>query len=223
MPTEALSLYQLEETHLALLDSEALVTPEQQAQFRAELAESLKSAVDKRERVAQFIRHCDAQAEACKKEIDRITRLKRSYEKARDRMEEYVKWSMEQLGYAEKDAKGRTRKLEAHTAVFSLRPNPPAVEITDEAAVPSEFKILTITVNAAAWEQHIESHNELREMMQKALEHFDPIPLESPQIVRAIKKTECSIDKRAVKDALEVGRSVPGADLKIGEYSLRVA
>lgn len=223
MATEALSLYQLEENHMALLDSEALVTPDQQAQFRAEIAESLKTAVDKRERVAQFLRHCELQAENCKKEIDRLSRLKRSYEGAAKRMEEHVAWSMEQLGYGEKDARGRVRKLEAHTAVFTLRPNPPAVEITDEAAVPSEYKTLTITVNAAAWEQHIESHQEMRGLMQRALNAFDPVPLEQPQILRAIRKTECAIDKRAVKEALESGASIPGADLKIGEYSLRVA
>jgi hypothetical protein len=50
------SLFELEHELESLLDTEALVTPEQEAEFRRELASALEASVEKRDRVYAFLR-----------------------------------------------------------------------------------------------------------------------------------------------------------------------
>jgi hypothetical protein len=214
MPTETLTLYNVEENLQSLLDTEALVDPEQEAQFKAELAESLKYAVEKRDRIAQCLLTWEHKRGAIAAEMARLKALDATYKRAEARLEKYVVGVIEGLG---KDAGGKYRKLAGETAVLSVKQNPPSTVFTDEAAVPSEFKTLTITVPAQAWEHHIEVYDYLR-----AQSGYLPAFNGPAAILTAINKTEVSIDKRAVKAAIEAGETVPGADVKFGELSLQV-
>ena len=56
-----ITLYQIEEQLQALFDSAELVAPEQETEFMAELSKAIEKAVDKRQRVAEFIAHCQSQ------------------------------------------------------------------------------------------------------------------------------------------------------------------
>jgi hypothetical protein len=214
MPTEALTLYNVEENLQSLLDTEALVEPDQEAQFRTDLAESLRAAAGKRDQVAHRILDWVHKRGAIKAERDRLKALDEKYDRAIKRLEKYVVDVIE--GYGKND-KGKYRELAGETTVLGVRRNPSSVLITDEAAVPSEYKALTITVPAQVWERHLEVYDYLRSQSGYLPAFNGPAA-----ILTAINKTEVSIDKRAVKAAIEAGGTVPGADVKFGELSLQV-
>jgi hypothetical protein len=195
-----LTLYNLEDDLASLIETEEGGVPAEVAeQFRQELAETLRKATGKRDKVSAFIRHLEAQAAFAGQEAQRLSQRKRFFENAAERMRGYVRWVIEQMG---PDEKGAWRKLEGRISTLSLRKCPDAVEITDEAVVPAEFKWLDITVRADLWEKHLERCTDR-------------------SIVKVVDHVEVRIDKRKLLEALREG-AVPGAGLRPTEYSLQV-
>jgi len=126
------------ETYLAaLIETAELVGPEQEQEFRAEFQSVLTTAVEKRDRVGQFLAHLEHQIEFASFEIERLKQRKATFERALARLETYVIETIESLG---SDDKGKYPTLEGNTTTFSLRVCPPSVEVTDEAAIPADFK-----------------------------------------------------------------------------------
>jgi hypothetical protein len=79
------------------------------------------------------------------------------------------------------------------------------VEVTDETAVPSEYKVLRLKLPAVMWEQLLDG-------------------LETEQrsaVLGQVKSPEVTLDKRSIKAAIDGGMDVPGAGLAIGRHSLR--
>lgn len=143
MAPSAPSLFELEQDLQALLDTEDLVSEDQRGQFEAELAESLKASVAKRDRVAQFIVHCAMQQENCEREIERLKKRKESFDRAGKRIKMYVQRVIESLG---SDANGKPKKLEGNLATFSLRQAPGHIEVIDASKVPADLRVETVTV-----------------------------------------------------------------------------
>jgi hypothetical protein len=198
MAGNKLSLYALESDLGALLECAETVTPEQEAQYRAELAEALQKTTEKRDRVAQFLAHCESQAELAKAEIKRLQDRRQFFERAAERMKSYVSWIIREMG---PDEKGAWRKLEGKTATLSLRKMPDVLQVDDEASIPPKFKTLVIEVPAAAWERHIEQCGD-------------------KSILDAVLRTEVKLDRRGLLAALKEGTDVPGADIRLGDYGL---
>lgn len=195
-------LYAIEEHLAALVDTLELVPPDQEQQFREEFKVALSTAVEKRDRVGQFMAHIEQQIAFATSEIDRLRERKGAYQRALERIENYVTHTIEALG---RDAKGKYRKLEGQTVTFSLAGCPPSVEVTDESLVPAEYKTLTLKLPASVFEQILGW-------------------LETGQretVASHVKCHDISIDKRSVKSAISAGIAVPGADLAIGKTSLR--
>jgi hypothetical protein len=198
----AAPLYVIEDQLAALIETAELVSPEQEQEFRAEFQAALTAAVDKRDRVGQFLAHLEQQIDFAKFEIDRLRQRKATCERAVARLENYVIGTIENLGT---DPKGKYRKLEGKTTTFSLRGCPPSVEVTDETAIPSEYKVLLLKVPALTWEQLLDG---------LAIE-------ERSAILRQVHTPEVTVDKRSIKAAIDGGADVPGAGLAIGRHSLR--
>lgn len=202
MSTTALTLYEIEDHLVALVDTaEGGVAPEQEEEIFQEIQKALTQAVEKRDRVAQFLAHCENQVGFVDAEIKRLQALKKTFVKAQERMENYVIRTIQALGT---DEKGRYRKLEGRTTVFSLRACPPSVEVKNEGDIPAEYKTLTITIPATAWERFVDSVD------------LD----ERCAFLGAVKKSECAVDKKGIKTAIDSGTPVPGADVAIGKFSL---
>jgi hypothetical protein len=200
--TTAVTLYGLEEQLVALLDTVDMVEdPEQQDAIAQEIIATHMACVEKRDRVGQFLVHCEGQQATIDAEIKRLQALKKAYSKTQERVEDHIVRTIQSFGT---DEKGKYRKLEGKTTVFSVRVCPPSVNVTNEGAVPAEFKTLTITVPATAWEELI-----------------DNVDLdERCKFLAAVKKTECAIDKKGVKSAIDQKKEVPGACIANGRYSL---
>jgi hypothetical protein len=195
-------LYALEEQLTSLIDSIELVPPEQEQEFREEFQHALATAVEKRDRVGQFMAHIELQIAFATSEIERLKERRAAYERALERIGEYVKYTIASLG---RDAKGKYRKLEGKTVTFSLAACPPSVEVIDAAAVPAEYKALIIKMPALVWEKLLESLDQV---------HRD-------KVIKNIHSREFSVDKRSIKAAISAGEVVCGADLSIGKTSLR--
>ena len=198
----AAPLYVIEDHLAALIETAELVSPEQEQEFRAEFRAALTAAVEKRDRVGQFLGHLEQQIGFAKFEIDRLKHRKASCERALERLESYVVETIENLGT---DSKGKYPRLEGKTTTFSVRACPPSVEATDEAAIPSEYKALTLKIPAVMWEQLLDG----LEIEQRAA------------VLRQVRSPEVSADKRSIKAAIDGGANVPGAGLVTGRHTLR--
>lgn len=134
------------------------------AKFSADLHRNVQRATaDKLQRYQGFFSFCDAQTDQCDSEISRMQARKKAIKGAKERLRRYLARAM--------DMHGLTR-LDAGTVVFSLRPGVSSLSITNEEAIPFDYKTEEITV---------------------------------------------SIDKAALKRALEAGTTVAGAELVTGE------
>lgn len=197
----AVTLFELEEHLAALVDTVELVPAEQEAQFLQEFQAALSTTVEKRDRVGHFLAHMESQIALAQSEIARLRERKEAYERVIARVEEYVIRTIEQLG---PNAKGKYPKLEGKTITFSLRCCPASVEIKDEAAIPMEYKTVTVTLPAVAWEDLL-----------------DTLDLEArAALSEQVKKPASAVSKSSVKEALEANVVVPGADLIIGKHVL---
>src|SRR5947209_7437207 len=149
----AAPLYNIEVYLATLVETAELVPPEQGQEFRAELQSALMSAVEKRDRVGQFMAHLEQQIEFANHEIDRLKQRKETFECALARLEIYVIETIERLGT---DEKGNYRALEGRTTTFSLRLCPPSIDVTDQVSIPAAFKTLLLKVSARVWEEFLD-------------------------------------------------------------------
>jgi hypothetical protein len=198
----AAPLYVIEDQLAALIETAEMVSPEQEQEFRAEFQAALTAAVEKRDRVGQFLAHLEQQIDFARFEIDRLRQRKAVCERALERLETYVIETIEGLGT---DSKGKYRMLEGKSTTFSLRGCPPSVEVTNEPAIPSEYKTLTLKVPAVTWEQMLDGLDIEQRVM----------------VLGQVKSPEVSVDKRSIKAAIDGGADVPGAGLATGRHSLR--
>ena len=191
------TLYAIEEHLAALVETDAMVTPDMEEAFIADLTTALRTAADNRDRVANFCAHLESLIGFADAEIRRLEERKSRCQRTLDAIEGYVMRVIRNL--YEPDARGRYPKLEGNTTSMSLRALPSRVEYLPdgESQVPTKYKTLTIKLPAERWEQLLDSLD-----METAWDLID-----------AVKKAEASIDKRAVKVALEAEVSVPGAYL----------
>jgi hypothetical protein len=102
----AASLYLIEDQLAALIETAELVSPEQEQEFRGEFQVALTAAVEKRDRVGQFLAHLEQQIAFARFEIDRLRQRKATCERALERLENYVIGTIENLGT---DSKGKYR------------------------------------------------------------------------------------------------------------------
>jgi len=79
------------------------------------------------------------------------------------------------------------------------------VEVTDESAIPSEYKTLVLKLPAVTWEQLLDG----LEIERRAA------------ILGQVKSPEVLVEKRSIKAAIDGGEDVPGAGLAVGRHSLR--
>lgn len=193
--TGGLTLFQIEESVALLAESaeEEGLTPE----IERALAAYLEGAIEKRDRVAQFIHYCDGMAELAKAEIKRLQARQKHFEATAEHVRMVVLHVLDFLG---------VKKLEGRTNTLVKRKCPPSVKIHDETAIPSEFKRLTVTLPLEQW------HKLLAAVP-------DDVRTEAET---AIQKQEETINLAAVKEALNLEKQVPGVDLLVNQHTLQL-
>jgi hypothetical protein len=166
---------------VALFECLETVQPEQEADYLVDLAKAIGQAKDKRDSVAQYMAHCESQIEFAKAEIKRLQDRKASFEASLDRLKGYMVRIMEEIGQ---------KKLEGNSVTFTLRKCPASVEITDEAAIPPNYKTATLQMPGFLADQVL-----------------DALPIDAPVALN------WTCDRRALKDAISGGLTIAGATL----------
>jgi len=195
-------LYDIEQHLAALIDTEELVPDGQEQAYALELHTTLLAAVEKRDRVGQFMGWLESQAKFAHKEIERLKEREAFFSRALTRMKRYVSQVIESLGY---DASGKRKKLEGHTTTFALHGCDKRLEVTDGAAVPNRYKRATITLPAELWEELMESID---------LDFRD-------RVLAAVTSPKLEVSATLVKADLKAEIAVPGAKFAGGSYLVR--
>jgi hypothetical protein len=190
-----LTLFQIEESLVLLAESaeEEGLTPE----IEGALTAYLEGAVEKRDRVAEFIHFCEGMAELAKAEGKRLQARQKHFEATAERVSNMVLHVLDWLG---------VKKLEGRTNTLKKRKCPPSVNVVDEQKIPAEYKRVTVTLPLPQWQQLLAG-----------------TPEDARNIVLAgVRKQEISLDLEAIKQALNLEKAVEGADLALNRFKLQV-
>jgi len=196
------SLAELTMEFQALLDTQEMVPPELQEAFNHELARAAQQHSAKVDRVAQYIRHKQSLVAFLDGEIDTYTAKKAIEQNAIDRLKSLSKTVIESLGY---DQTGAYPKLRGNVNTIRLHPNSDSVDITDEQRVPRKYKTVTVKMSAETWDSVTQ------------------------QIPSLLVDTVCSkVVLETSRDAIlrdlkaDPTLEIPGADLKLNQYHVRI-
>lgn len=193
--TTAISLYQIEDTLNALMETrDGGIPPEVLDQFRQELAEYTEAALEKRDNCIRFIRHVENQIQFAKDEEQRLCDRRKRLETALGNFKAYLADIVQQFA---PDMRKGPRRLEGKTGEIAAVRNPESVEILDAGQIPAEFVHVVIRIPGLAAEKFPGIRNHAVE--------YSIMPL-----------------KADIGAALKAGRSVPGARSRQGEVRLRI-
>ena len=126
-----MKLYELTDAYAglaALLDE--CESEEEAAQLWAQMDEIGASIAEKADNYARFLRNKQAEADCLDKEIARLQKRKRSAENQIEQLREHMKFAMGVAGATE---------IRTTLGKWSMRINPPRVEVIDESEIAPEF------------------------------------------------------------------------------------
>jgi hypothetical protein len=192
---KAFTLFQIEESLMLLAESaeEEGLNPE----IETALTAYLEGAVEKRDRVAEFIHFCDAMAELAKAEVKRLQARQKHFEATAERVSSMVLHVLDWL---------RVKKLEGRTNTLKKRKCPPSVNVIDEQKIPAEYKRVTVTLPLLQWQDLLAGTSEDSRN----------------SLLSGLRKQEITLDLEAIKQALNLEKAVEGADLAINRFKLQV-
>jgi len=133
-----LTLYEISHDYLKALD--LFTDPEADIPLEAALdtLEGIEDQLqDKAVNVAKFMQNLEATAKAIKEAEQQMARRRRAMENRVRWLRDYLKYSMEAAGVT---------KIESPWFRLAVQKNPEAVEITNEAVVPADYKSEVVTV-----------------------------------------------------------------------------
>jgi hypothetical protein len=192
---KAFTLFQIEESLMLLAESaeEEGLTPE----IETALTAYLEGAVEKRDRVAEFIHFCEAMAELAKAEVKRLQARQKHFEATAERVSFMVLHVLDWL---------RVKKLEGRTNTLKKRKCPPSVNVIDEQKIPAVYKRVTVTLSLPQWQELLAGTSEDSRN----------------SLLSVLRKQEITLDLEAIKQALNLEKAVEGADLAINRFKLQV-
>jgi hypothetical protein len=157
----------------------------------------LEGAIEKRDRVAEFILFCDGMADLAKSEVKRMQARQKHFEATAERVSAMVMRVLDFVGVT---------KLEGRTHTLKKRKCPASVKIIDEGNIPATSKRITVTLPVPEWQK----------LMQAVPEHVQKC------VTASIRKQELTVDLEAIKQALNREEKIDGADLAVNKFTLQV-
>lgn len=131
----SVSLYELstelQRVNEAIVSEEGVISPE----LEIEMDRLLPAITDKAANLGKWIRNIDGNIEVIESEINRLKKRKEVNDRLRERLNTYLKDSMEKAGMD---------KIDTGIMVWAIQKNPPSVSILDEKAIPVKYEILSI-------------------------------------------------------------------------------
>jgi hypothetical protein len=124
-----MKLYELTDNYRRILD----ILDEGQDEALQDTLDSIKDAIEqKAEGIAKIIRTMDAEAEAIKAEEQRLAQRRKAIENRRNGLKEYLETQLASSGID---------KVKTATFTVALQNNPPSVNVLDDKAIPTTFKV----------------------------------------------------------------------------------
>ena len=126
-----MKLYQLTDAYAglaALLDE--CESEEEAAQLWAQMDEVCASIAEKADNYARYRRNMQSEVDGLGKEIERLQKRKRSAENRIEQLREHMRFAMGVAGATE---------IRTALGKWTVRSNPPRVEVLDESEVAPEF------------------------------------------------------------------------------------
>jgi hypothetical protein len=203
--TQSCTLYELEDTLQAFANTIDLAEePAVRQLILDEIGHAFRKTKEKRDRVVEFLRHCEQQQKFADAEIERIQKRKGVIAKVSEELECYLVQVIDQ--FAIPDHRG-IKRLEGNLSSMRIQKNPDSVLITDEQALPVAWKDVVLTMPAHVWEA----------LLQRLVRD------ERALFEQKVKKREFKPDKKAIANELKQGTEIPGADLKFGDLRLVIS
>lgn len=188
------SIYNIKQAYLELMrdaeQQEGVLTDEQIEAFKI----TEEQFAEKSESYAQIIRTLEADCAFCDAEVERINKIKITKSNLIDRLEKIVLDAI--MLFGTKDSKKDIWRYEIGTFKLSSRKSPSRIEI-DEAFIDGKWKVITIKDKLS-----LEDLVKVSDALGKNLETLTTIP------------------KTPIKEAIEAGEIVKGAQIVEGGYIL---
>lgn len=125
IPLRSLSGVMFEEFFQSIVDQEGFDETQ-----KAELAKYLEGAIEKRDRLGEFIARLEAEAESIRGEEQRLAKRRQGFEKVAGNVRDSIHQQM--LDW-------QVKKVEGKLFTFAVQKNPASVEITDESQIPGDY------------------------------------------------------------------------------------
>lgn len=165
-----ISLYELKDMYLNLMDLDL------EGEELGKALENIDDEIEvKAENYAGLIKNLEAEAEAYKKEIERMTKIKKALENRASFLKRNLEEAMIELD---------KKKFKTKLFSFNIQRNAPSVKILDEDKVPEEF---------IEYEKKIKK-NDLKKAIKEGLETEGAILVESESL-RIKWENECYFRK----------------------------
>lgn len=195
----ALTLYGAADELRSLFDTlEGLEDPQAIAEFEKQMEPAFERALAEVESFHAFVAKLDADAAACKVELDRLQKRKKSLEAQAERLRDYAIRSMRATGIT---------RIEAPTVTLALRDNPESVVIENESLIPPDLVWVRPKITAQVW-YYIKRKSHKDEEFAKDV---------GEGIWLADQNLSTEPAKAEIKRLLLAGETVPGARLERGQ------
>lgn len=126
------ALYELADQYTSILDMDL---PAEQVQDTLDLIEA--DIKEKSQSIGFVLQSFDAQELALTQHLETIAAKLKAIKAKRDNLKAYLKYNMEATGIS---------KIDCPYFSIALQPNPPSVDISDEALIPGIYKQQVVTV-----------------------------------------------------------------------------
>lgn len=142
-----MKLYEITDAYLSLDEAE-------KTEDVIKVLDGIKEEFDKKaENTVKVIRNFEADIQALRDEEKRLADKRKSLEKKKEDLKEYLYFNMERL---------KVRKVNAGLFDINIQKNPPSIKILDEATIPLKYKILTYDLDKKMMKDDIKKGLEIK-------------------------------------------------------------
>ena len=115
--------------------------------------DGIKDEFDKKaENTVKVIRNFEADIQALRDEEKRLANKRKSLEKKKEDLKEYLYFNMERM---------QVRKVNAGIFDINIQKNPPSIKILDEATIPDKYKIASYRIDKKTLKDDIKNGVEI--------------------------------------------------------------
>ncbi len=142
-----MKLYEITDAYLSLDEAE-------KTEDVIKVLDGIKEEFDKKaENTVKVIRNFEADIQALKDEEKRLADKRKSLEKKKEDLKEYLYFNMERM---------KVKKINAGLFDINIQKNPPSIKILDEATIPLRYKILTYDLDKKLMKDDIKKGLEIK-------------------------------------------------------------